>query len=94
MNVPKEILELASRVVWYEEPQKTVADKRFFLCHIMTYGTLEDVLIAKKFFMDKDFIEAIDDPVPGVFDPRSWAYWNTVYGRIPTPPLKPRFQPQ
>ena len=91
MNYSKEILAVASRVVWFEEPEKTLADKKLFLSHVMTYGTMEDVLAVRAVFTDKDFKETLDDPVPGVFDPRSWAYWNTVFGRIPTPPMKTRF---
>jgi hypothetical protein len=37
-----------------------------------------------------DFREALDHAPPGVFDARSWAYWNLKYGRAPVPPLPVR----
>jgi hypothetical protein len=29
----------------------------------------------------------LDHPPPGVFDQRSWAYWNLKFQRWPAPPL-------
>lgn len=91
MKYSKDILDVASRVVWFEEPGKTLSDKKFFLSHVMTYGTIEDILAVKNIFTDKDFMETLEEPVPGIFDSRSWAYWNTIFGKIPTPPMKSRF---
>jgi hypothetical protein len=56
----------------------------------MTYGTLEDVLIARKYFRDENFRAALLNAPPGIFDIRSWTYWNGVYGRHPIPPLPQR----
>jgi hypothetical protein len=56
----------------------------------MTYGTLEDIAIAKKYFSGAEFEAALFDPVPGIFDPQSWNYWNIVYNHIPVPPLPER----
>jgi len=30
---------------------------------------------------------------PGIIDERSWAYWNVVIGRYPTPPMPRRMIP-
>ena len=44
----------------------------------MTYGTPED-LAALHGMVGKDtFCEALDHAPPGVFDRRSWAYWNLI----------------
>jgi hypothetical protein len=32
----------------------------------------------------------IEQAPPGIFDPRSWAYWNLKIGRYPAPPLPQR----
>jgi len=37
-----------------------------------------------------EFREVLDKAPPGVFDVRSWAYWNLKCGRQPTPPLPTR----
>lgn len=87
---PSELLQVARRVVWFKPPQETLQDARFFLTHVMIYGTLEDVLIARRYYAHHDFEQALDSPLPGVFDPRSWAYWNVSFGHIPVPALPKR----
>jgi len=37
-----------------------------------------------------DLREALDKAPPGIIDPRSWAYWNSVMGRYPAPPMPKR----
>ena len=39
---------------------------------------------------DEELAEAIIDAPPGIFDPRSWAYWNLKIGRYPAPPMPRR----
>jgi hypothetical protein len=39
---------------------------------------------------EKELREALDQAPPGIIDPRSWAYWNSVVGRYPPPPLPVR----
>lgn len=39
------------------------------------------------------YATALLDAPPGVFDPRSWNYWNLVYGFDPVPPLPKRVIP-
>ena len=53
----------------------------------MTYGTLEQVLIATKYFSDESFAFALRNAPPGIFDIRSWTYWNLRHGHDPVPPL-------
>ena len=38
--------------------------------------------------------EALDRAPPGIFDPRSWAYWNLKLGRYPAPALPRRAFPE
>jgi hypothetical protein len=71
---------------------KSGVPKRF-LAYLMTYRTLEDILAAKKNFFDGDFAADLRDPAPGIFDRRSWVYWNSLYGFDPVPPLSKRTVP-
>lgn len=71
-------------------PEQTLGDRKLFLAHLMTYGTLDDVRTVKKHWGDGCFKEVLDSPPPGIFDPRSWAYWNLIYDRNPVPPLPTR----
>lgn len=87
----QELLEVARHVVWFEEPSKTLVDTVFFLSYLMTYGTIEDIHVARKYYSKTAFQEALEHAPAGVFDPRSWAYWNIMFDHIPVPPLPKRF---
>ena len=85
-----ELHQVAKRVVWFDSPEQTLQNPPLFLAHLMVYGTIEEIMIAKRHYADGDFISVLNHPPPGVFDPRSWSYWNLIYGRYPAPPLLPR----
>jgi hypothetical protein len=56
----------------------------------MTYGDHSDMRVIRKQLSDDDLREALDHAPPGIFDPRSWAYWNVMLGRYPVPPMPQR----
>jgi len=85
-----ELLNVARRVVWFKEPEETLADPIHFMAHLMTYGTVEDLAAVRGVIGQQEFREALERAPPGVFDPRSWAYWNLMCGRQPAPPLPER----
>jgi hypothetical protein len=87
---PAELLRVAKRMVWFKTPEETLSDFVFFLAHVMTYGVSEDVKTAQKYFTREDFLRALENAPAGVFDIRSWAYWNTVLGRVPVPAMPKR----
>ena len=43
---PAELLRVARKVVWYDQPEQTLADLKTFLSHLMVYGSSADVAIA------------------------------------------------
>jgi hypothetical protein len=88
--IPSDLAAVARRMVCYEPPEQALADAALFLAHVMTYGTIQDLVTTEKYFTPEDFRRALENAPPGVFDPRSWAYWNTVFGRVPVPPLPRR----
>ena len=90
MNHPNELCAVAERVMWFEDAQETLRYPRRFLAYLMTYGTLEDILTARKYFPEQEFEDVLSDPPPGIFDERSWSYWNAVYKRSPPPSLPTR----
>jgi hypothetical protein len=77
-------------MIWFKPPEEALEDAAFFLAHVMTYGTVEDVVTAKRYFTPEDFRRALEHAPPGVFDARSWNYWNLMLGREPVPPLPKR----
>lgn len=89
-RIPKDLALVARRVVWYDPPEQSLQSSANFLAHVMTYGTVQDVVTAEKYFSRADFSAALENAPPGVFDERSWVYWNTVMGRVPVPPIPKR----
>jgi len=74
-----------------ETPQLlAVAEPIHFMAHLMTYGTPEDLRTLQDVVGIDDFREVLDNAPPGVFDKRSWAYWNLKCGRSPAPPMPTR----
>ncbi|MGO9483861.1 MAG: hypothetical protein ACLPX9_04660 [Rhodomicrobium sp.] len=82
---------VAERVVWFKEPDEALASPVHFLAHVMTYGTPEDLAVVAKAVPRDAFREVLDNPPPGIFDARSWAYWNLAVANIsPAPPMPVR----
>jgi len=84
------LLAVAKRVVWFKEPADALADPVHFLAHVMAYGTVEDLRVVESVVGEKEFLETLDRAPAGIFDPRSWAYWNLKCGRVPAPTLPVR----
>jgi hypothetical protein len=85
-----ELLRVASRVVWFEAPEKALADPVHFLAHVMVFGSVEDLAALRRIVGKDEYREVLQHAPPGIFDARSWAYWNLVCERHPAPPLPVR----
>jgi hypothetical protein len=85
-----ELETVARHTVWFKTPAEAIGDSFHFVAHVLTYGTHDDVTTLRKYISDRDLQEAIDHAPPGIFDPRSWAYWNLKIGRYPAPELPRR----
>ena len=88
-----DLLSLAARVVWFEPPERALAEPVRFPAYVMTYGTLQDVAVIRRYVQLDDFREALEHAPPGIMDERSWAYWNAMTGRYPVPPMPRRVIP-
>ena len=93
MNVSEELQLVAKRIVWFKAPEEALQEPRLFLAHLMTYGTLEDIATVMKYYSEADFDLVLKDPPAGIFDRRSWNYWNLRYHHEPVPPLPQRTFP-
>ncbi len=94
MSYPTELCAVAERVIWFESAEETLRYPKRFLAYLMTFGTLEEILTTKKYFSDRDFEKVLLDPPAGIFDERSWSYWNGVYKHNPPLPLPRRKIPE
>ena len=91
-SIPRtpEIDALAQRMIWFESPDKALADPIRYMAYVMAHATPEDLTVVRRYLSDDDFREALDKAPPGIIDPRSWAYWNSRFGRYPPPPMPRR----
>ena len=85
-----EIAAVSRRVIWFEEPEQAIAGPARFVAYAMTYGTHEDMAVIRRHLSEEDLREALSQSPPGIFDGRSWAYWNLKLGHYPTPPMPQR----
>jgi hypothetical protein len=88
-----DLLRVAPRVIWFEPPEEALANPVRFMAYLITYGTLEDIKVVRRYLDLNYFREALEHAPPGIIDGRSWAYWNTATGRYPVPPMPRRVIP-
>jgi hypothetical protein len=85
-----DLLNLAPRIIWFESAETALADPVRFLTYLMARGTVEEIRVVKRYVSLDEFREALEHAPPGIMDKRSWAYWNTKFGRYPVPPMPQR----
>ncbi len=86
----RETEAIARRIVWFEPPDEALEDPIRFIAYAMRHATHDDMRALRRYVSDDEFREALDKAPPGIIDPRSWAYWNSVVGRYPAPPMPKR----
>jgi hypothetical protein len=85
-----ELQAVARRAVWFQPPDEALQDVVRFVAYVLTYGTHSDVSTLRRYISNDELREALDQAPPGIFDPRSWAYWNLKIDRYPAPPMPTR----
>lgn len=88
-----ELRRIASRVVWWETPDRVLAREDDFLCRVMALGNLRDVNYIEDTFGPDRLRHALRSASPGVLDPRSWHYWHHRLGLGIAGPLPARRLP-
>jgi hypothetical protein len=61
--------EAVRRIVWFEEPEKALADPVRFMAYALTYARHEDMRLIRSYVSDDEFREALDRAPPGIIDP-------------------------
>lgn len=80
---------IARRLVWWKPPRQTMEDRIHLLARAMSYGSLSDLQVLLAQVGTRGVIVALDSAPPGIFDRRSWRYWNLVVGReVPPMPVR------
>jgi hypothetical protein len=81
---------IASRIIWFELPERALENPIRFMAYAMANALPEDMRVLRRYVSDNEIREALDHAPPGIIDPRSWAYWNSKMGRYPAPPMPVR----
>ncbi len=91
-NIPvtPESEALARRLVWFETPGEALSDPVRCVAYALAPATHEDMTVLRRFLTEDDLREALEGAPPGIIDARSWAYWNSKFGRYPVPPMPVR----
>jgi len=87
---PAQLRAVAKHIVWFESPAKALENPSRFLAYAMTFATTREMTVVRRHFNDRDLKAALANAPAGIFDARSWAYWNVMFGRYPVPPLPVR----
>ena len=66
---------VAKRLVWFKAPEDALQEKKLFLAHVMTYGTLRDLRVVLEFFSESDL--------------NAWRFGHD-HDEIATTPIGPR----
>jgi hypothetical protein len=59
-----------------------------FLAHVIVFGTVEDLKALRRVVGKDDYRAVLEQAPPGIFDPRSWAYWHLLCGLQLAPLLR------
>jgi hypothetical protein len=80
----------AARCVWFEPPEQAIRQPSRLAAYILTYGDYEDTQALRDQLDVAGLRALLDAAPPGIFDGRSWAYWNLMVDRFTPPPLPVR----
>lgn len=84
---------VASKYVWWQPAESTLADRRLLLAQMLTLATVDDVRWLLARVAEADLRRVLQDPPVGVFNRRSWTFWRRRLGLDPAAELPARRLP-
>jgi hypothetical protein len=88
-----ELLRVARRVIWFEGPERALADPLQFLAHVMVFGTVEDLKALPRNRRQGRLSRSAGRGPAGDFRRTILGLLDLVCDRQPTPPLPIRTLP-
>lgn len=85
-----DLILVAKRCVWFKSPVDALSNVDHLVAHVLTFGMHRDVQTLRAYLSDSELGDALDRAPPGIFDARSWAYWNWILLDRADPPPMPR----
>ena len=84
---------VARRLVWFEPPEKALAQPGRFLAYAFARASASDMAVIRRHVSEDDLRQALREAPPGIIDARSWAYWHLMLDAGEPPPLPKRCIP-
>ena len=75
-----DLTAIARRTIWFEPPEKALANRTRFLAYAFRYASAEDMAALRTAWGDETLRDALDRAPPGIIDSRSRAYWELMLG--------------
>lgn len=91
--VDAETVAVARRLVWFEPPEKALAQPQRFLAYAFALASASDMAVIRRHVSEDDLRQALREAPPGIIDARSWAYWHLMLDAGEAPPLPQRALP-
>ena len=86
-----QLRKVAQQSVWFEPPEQSIKNIPRFVAYVFTYGTYQATQVLQQQLSKAELIECLDKAPAGIYDKRSWAYWQLVMAnRFETPPMPVR----
>jgi hypothetical protein len=83
--IDPELRAMARRLVWFEEPEISLANEVRFLAYAFRYADAADAAIIRRRWSDDALRHALAHAPPGTIDARSWSYWRVMLDMEPAP---------
>jgi hypothetical protein len=90
--VDAETVAVARRLVWFEPPEKALAQPQRFLVYAFALASAGDMAVIRRHVSEDDLRRALREAPPGIIDARSWAYWHLMLDLAIVPEPTRRFQ--
>jgi hypothetical protein len=84
------LLRVASKVVLYDAPERTLDNIPTFLVQVIACGSLADVKPVERCISLEEFRKALRDALAVMFTKDAWVRWHEILGILPIPPLPRR----
>lgn len=81
---PVELLRVARKVVWFDSPERTLADLPAFLTQLMVYGSPADVAVVERYVPVEEFRQVLENAPAGAYTQEAWERWHERFG-MPVP---------
>ena len=57
---PAELIRIARKVVWFDEPEQTLGDLKTFLGHLVVYGSAAEIAVVERYLPQDEFRNVLE----------------------------------